>query len=66
MAAAKKKDAGDVEHVAGDDGSHSIGVTIDGYFVPFVTMDKWRAAQLVENAADRAGDLTHDDDGGEG
>lgn len=63
MATAKSKGAGDVLHAAGPDGSHSIGVTIDGYYIAFVTLDAARTAQLVENAADRAGDLTDDDDG---
>lgn len=43
-----------VEHVALPDGGHSIGLTLEGVFVPFVTLDSYRVAALVENAQDRA------------
>lgn len=36
------------EHVEHADGSHSIGATIDGVFLPFVTLDNVQVADRVE------------------
>lgn len=45
-----------VEHVEHADGSHSVGVTVDGVHVPFVTLSAARVGQLVENGKNTAGD----------
>lgn len=37
-----------VEHVEHSDGSHSVGVKIEGVHVPFASLDAPRVAQLVE------------------
>lgn len=36
------------EHVEHPDGSHSIGATVDGVFLPFVTLDNVQVADRVE------------------
>ena len=38
----------DVLHVAHPDGSHSIGLDLDGTFVPFVTLDAAHVLDVVE------------------
>lgn len=43
----------DVVHVAHPDGSHSIGLDLDGTFVAFVTLD----AAHVDDAVERAREL---------
>ncbi len=40
----------DVIHVANPDGSHSIGVAVDGTFVAFVTLDQAHVADSVDRA----------------
>lgn len=35
------------EHVEHPDGSHSFGVTVDGVFIPFVTLDAVQVADRV-------------------
>lgn len=48
---ASGKAAGDyAEHVENPDGSHSIGITVDGAFVPFVTVDSVTVADRVAAA----------------
>jgi len=38
-----------VKHVEHDDGSQSIGVEVDGRYVPFVTLDPARVEQLASS-----------------
>lgn len=47
-----------VAHVANSDGSHSLGATIDGVFVPFVRLPPERVAQLVAQAKSEAGTVS--------
>lgn len=68
MGAAKPNGGGSVstvKHVVHEDGSHSIGCVIDGYHVPFATLDPARIGQLVQNAADTAGDTQTDEPTGD-
>lgn len=38
-----------VKHAEHPDGSHSIGVELDGRYVPFATLDAARVAQLADS-----------------
>jgi len=38
-----------VKHVEHDDGTHSIGVELDGRYVPFATLDPARVEQLASS-----------------
>jgi hypothetical protein len=55
-----------VTHVENADGSHSLGVKLDGKFVPFVTVPADRVTQLVAQAADDEGNGPDDTDDTEG
>lgn len=58
MAAASPKVSARLEA----DRSVSLGVTLEGTFVPFVSMSGARIGQLLENERDRAGTTRTDDD----
>ena len=62
-----KKDEDAVTHEVGPDGSHAIGVTINGAFVPFVKLEGAYVQSLVTayNSAE-AKDARGDNDGKEG
>ncbi len=64
MATAKAKDGG-VEHVVDADGTHHIGVKVDGSFVPFVSVAAYRVEQLRESAANTSEPDNDDDEGGD-
>ena len=64
--AASKSSTPTVGAEAHEDGSVALGATIDGVFVSFVTLDKARVAQLVENAHNKAEDSEPEPDTGEG
>ena len=42
-----------VEHRVTEDGTHQLGVRVDGAFVPFTQLSPERVAALVENAVAR-------------
>lgn len=47
-----------VSHVENADGSHSLGVKLDGVFVPLVTVPAERVKQLVAEGKRSASDET--------
>lgn len=47
------------------DGGYSLGVTLDGQYVPLYTVPGFRVAQLAENEAGK-GNGTDDENGKEG
>lgn len=49
-----------VAHRVTGDGTHQIGVKVDGAFVPFTSMDADRVAALVENENNRTATDDHD------
>lgn len=51
-----------VKHEVSEDGTHAIGVEVDGVFVPFASHSGARIEQLVENAKTR-GEQAKDEDG---
>jgi hypothetical protein len=46
--APSKSNGGSVSHRVNADGSHSIGATVDGVFVPFASLDGAYVADRVE------------------